>query len=930
MEEPEGEPEALLGITERLVQESHPGGYRLNITLDSSMEKDLGLDSLSRMELLHRIEEAFGVHLSDRLLVSAETLRDLLGSLGAPATAPSSPPKVTERLPEFAPQEPIGANTLQTVLEWHVARHPDRPHIHLLEEDRETSMSYAELLQAATRVAGGLQERGLLPGQCVGLMLPTSLDYFHAFFGVLLAGGVPVPLYPPIRLSQIEDHLQRQAGILNNSNATFLIAMPEARPLTRLIKSLVESLQEVLTLPDLDASGSVNRLVPRAEDVALLQYTSGSTGSPKGVSLTHANLLSNIRAMGKATRASSADVFVSWLPLYHDMGLIGAWLGSLYFAMPLVLMSPISFLARPERWLWAIHRFRGTLSAAPNFAFELCSTRIDEEHLKGLDLSSWRMALNGAEPVSPSTLDSFCARFNPYGFDSKAMAPVYGLAESSVGLAFPPPGRGPLIDRIRRESLMRDSRALPAEPSDSTALRFVGCGSALPWHQIRIVDEQDREVPEREVGRLQFKGPSCTSGYFRNPEETRRLFHGKWLDSGDLAYIAAGEVYLTGRVKDLIIRGGRNLYPQSLEEEVGTVQGIRRGRVAVFGSKDPESGTERLVVLAETRVRSAKRRVELHREIVEKTLSLLGLPPDDVVLAPPNTILKTSSGKIRRSANRALYESGSFGGKARDVRLQLLRLYLASLLHRWHRLRRRAGQLLFALYAWGIFLLLAIVVWSAVALLPREDWRKVLAQKACRLLLRWCGIPLSVHGREQLDAHGRCLLVSNHASYVDVLALYASLPLDVRFVARRDFLQQFIPGTFLSRLGVRFVDRDDPVQGVADTQRLISEVRNGEALFFFPEGGFWREPGLHPFHLGAFAIAAETNTPVVPIALRGTRSILRPDTWFPFRGAVMLTIGKEIQPRGTDLAAAGRLREEAFAAVLRHCGEPALESGGRA
>jgi acyl-CoA synthetase (AMP-forming)/AMP-acid ligase II len=305
--------------------------------------------------------------------------------------------------------------------------------------------------------------------------------------------------------------------------------------------------------------------------------------------------------MGQAVQITSTDVFVSWLPLYHDMGLIGAWLGSLYYACPLVLMSPLAFLARPVRWLWAIHKHRGTLSAGPNFAYDLCTRRIDERDLEGLDLSSWRVAFNGAEPISAVTLARFNERFVPYGFRPEAMAPVYGLAEAALGVAFPPLGRAPHIDRIQREPFMRSGQALPATAHDATACQFVACGQPLPGYQIRVVDATGHEVGERQEGRLEFQGPSTTSGYFHNPEATGRLFHNAWLDSGDLAYMVGSTVYLTGRAKDLIIRAGRNIYPHELEEAIGDIADVRRGCVVVFGSPDPVTGTERLVVLAETR-----------------------------------------------------------------------------------------------------------------------------------------------------------------------------------------------------------------------------------------------------------------------------------------------------------------------------------------
>ena len=462
--------------------------------------------------------------------------------------------------------------------------------------------------------------------------------------------------------------------------------------------------------------------------------------------LTHANLLANIRAMAQAVDASSRDVFVSWLPLYHDMGLIGAWLGSLYAGFPLVVMSPMTFLARPERWLWAIHRFRGTLSAAPNFAYELCLKRIDEAQLAGLDLSSWRMAFDGAEAVSPDTITRFTERFARYGFRSSVMTPVYGLAESSVGLLFPPRGRGPLIDRVRREPFVVQGKAIPTGADDINPLRFVACGRPIAGHEVRIVDETGLEVGERVEGHLEFKGPSATSGYYRNPEQTKRLFRGEWLDTGDRAYMAEGEVYVTGRVKDIIIRGGRHIYPDEIEEAVGALPGVRKGCVAAFGSPDPGSGTERLVVLAETRETGDAAREALREAISRATIDRLGEPPDEIVLAPPHSVLKTSSGKIRRSATKDLYLRGQLGRPPRTRLLSKLRLGTAAAGEVLRVVGRRVGRVLYALRLLFTLVPACLVFWVVALCVPSRQGSVRLARLGSSWALRLLGCRLEAVG----------------------------------------------------------------------------------------------------------------------------------------------------------------------------------------
>jgi len=908
------------------------------VTLDSLLDRDLGLDSLARVELLVRVEQAFGVALPENTLQIALTPRDLLAALdralapGVPAGDGNRPPGAAVRHPASVAlaadeESPSEATTLPEVLDWHATVHGARTHIVFLSDAGEEELSYAQLKAGAARVAAGLQLHGLEPRQAVAIMLPTGPDYFYAYFGILLAGGIPVPIYPPVRASQIEEHVRRHALILENAQAAILVTVPEAMRVARLLQAHVPALEHVLTPEGLSHSHADAAPVTAApDDIAFIQYTSGSTGNPKGVVLTHANLLANIRAMAQAVGASSRDVFVSWLPLYHDMGLIGAWLGSLYVGSRLVVMSPLAFLARPERWLWAIHRFRGTISAAPNFAYELTLKRVTDAQIEGLDLSSWRLAFNGAEAVSPDTVARFTERFAASGFTPGAMTPVYGLAESSVGLLFPPLGRGPLIDRVRRDPFVERGEALPAAADEANPLRFVACGTPLAGHAVRIVDEAGQEVGERVEGRLEFKGPSATAAYYRNEGQTRRLFHGAWLDTGDRAYMAGREIYVTGRVKDIVIRRGRHIHPDEIEEAVGALPGARKGCVAVFGCPDPASGTERLVVLAETRATGEAERDALRQAISNSTVDILGEPPDDIVLAPPHSVLKTSSGKIRRSASRELYAAGAIGGHGQSVARQLARLALHALVPQARRLARAAGDLLYGVYAGAVLVIVAAVTWLAIALTPKPARAWAMSGVAARLFFRLIGTPFTVRGLEHLPRSAASVLVANHSSYLDGVALVAALPRHYRFVAKRELRDQLVAGTYLTRIGAEFVERFDARQSVEDANRLATLPAQGASLAFFPEGTFTRAPGLQPFHLGAFFAAARAGVPVVPVAIQGTRGMLPAGERLPRRGAIVVTVGAPVTPAtpvGDAFSTAVGLRDAARAAISKDCGATA-------
>lgn len=918
----------VVEIVSALVSELHPGrGRTLDVRPDSRIERDLGIDSLGRIELILRLERAFHVRLTAKIAGEAETVADLAAALEQTGSArlqlvQEAPPR------EVLPSVPAAdARTLVEVLEWHANRHPDRRHLTLLEDEVTVAatLTYGELRARAQKVANGLIAHDVAPGDRVALVLPTSIEFFVSFFGILYAGAIPVPIYPPMRMSQLEEHLRRQIGILHNAGACMLVVPTEGRRLAELMRLQVNTLRVVASVADLETHSPALPL-PRIGDpeaIALIQYTSGSTGDPKGVVLSHANLLANIKAMGNTMKASSADVFVSWLPLYHDMGLIGAWLGSLHFAAQFYVMSPLTFLVRPESWLLAIHRYRATLSASPNFGFELCLNKIADADLKGLDLSSLRMVANGAEPISVSTMTRFIERFERYGFSAGSMAPVYGLAECSVGLAFPPPGRVPLIDRIDRGLLSTRGIAEPAGSDDHKALEIIACGLPLTGHEIRVVDDAGYELGERREGRIEFRGPSTTRGYFQNEEKTRGLLRNGWLDSGDRGYLAGGDIHITGRIKDIIIRAGRHLYPQEIEEAVGAIPGIRKGGVAVFGVADADSGTERLVVLAETRENDPRLRAEMQERVHQVATDIAGTPPDDVVLAPPRAVPKTSSGKIRRSAAKELYERGHIGLRQRALYWQVSRLALSGIRSQLERSLLLVRDALYAAW-WWLVLSVALFLGSlAILVVPRLAWRWSVLRWSSRAALAAMGVHVTVDGLERIRGRNM-ILAFNHSSYMDALVLLAVLPGEPAFVAKRELARQAIVGSLLRRLGIPFVERYDVAGSLADADALIAVAHQGRNLVFFPEGTFTRRPGLLEFYLGTFKVAAEAHLPVAPGILRGTRSMLRAGQWLPRRASVNVEIAEPIEPGGKDFNSLLQLRNAVRRAILDRCGEPDL------
>jgi 1-acyl-sn-glycerol-3-phosphate acyltransferase len=957
--------ERVLDVLRALLTELGSEGALPMLGPKSHLDRELGLGSLERVELLTRLESEFAVRLPDRVAAEVNTPEELTAAvLAAPAadslfTEPSSALRTSasaQSLHRHAADAGVfAAQTLTDVLRYRAQHDALRTHLHITEEsdsgDKTHTLTFGELYASAQRCAAELARRGVPPGGRVSLMLPTSRAFFVSYAGILLAGAIPVPIYPPFRADRIEEYADRQAAILNNAGVSMLLTFRRAEVVAKLLKPRVRSLDSVVDAGKLlDAADKAPPPAPgalpahlsgarmrKSGDIALLQYTSGSTGDPKGVMLTHANLLANIRSIGEAVQLTSEDVGVSWLPLYHDMGLIGAWLSLLHFGTPLVVMSPLAFLTRPERWLWAFHKHRGTISAAPNFAYELCVRKIADKDIEGLDLSSWRAALNGAEPVNPETLGRFEQRFVQYGFRREAQLPVYGLAEASLAVTFPPLDRPPRVDLVNREIFAAQGHAEPAL-DDPGAIAFVSSGLPVPRHEVRIVDDSGNEVADRTEGFLWFRGPSATSGYFNNRAATQKLFPAgepspgefAWVNSGDRAYRAEGEIFVTGRVKDIIIKGGRNLYPHEVEELAGRAEGIRKGCIVAFGLKDEGSGTEKLVVVAESRESEPLRRRTIAAAVTQEISAGLGLPPDRVELIPPGSIPKTSSGKLRREETRQLYIAGTLSTKKLPAWVQIARLGTAGTAKNIFRdLTRALSRGLEILY--GVYFIVLFAAWiipACAGVLLFRDHRAAgrYTSAAVKLLFFLAGIRVRVVGKEYMDTPGAKIYASNHTSYFDVLPLMSALGVPYRFVAKSEVHDMPFIGAFLRKMKhLSFVRADSNSRREA-VEEMESILRGGESVFVFPEGTFVPEEGVRPFQLGAFHTAVTTSVPIVPVSLAGTRRFLRDGTILPRPTAVTITLSAPIEParNSSDWHEVVRLRDNVREQIARYSREPLL------
>lgn len=553
--------------------------------------------------------------------------------------------------------------TLVQSLQQRAAQTPDQVALRFLAESAEHSvvLSYRDLDQRARTIAAALQANAGL-GERAVLLFPSGPDYVAAFFGCLYAGVIAVPAYPPE--STRRHHQERLLSIISDAEPRLLLTIAS------LSEGLaqIENAPPVLSVDTLEAQQADQWVEPdlKADDIAFLQYTSGSTALPKGVQVSHGNLVANevLIRRGFGIDLNPDDVIVSWLPLYHDMGLIGGLLQPIFSGVPCVLMSPAYFLGRPLRWLEAISEYGGTISGGPDFAYRLCSERVSESALERLDLSRWRVAYSGSEPIRLDTLERFAEKFAACGFTPNNFFASYGLAEATLFVAGGTRGHGIPALRLDEQALAANR----AEPGQGPAI--MSCGTSQPNHAVLIADPHTlTELPDQCVGELWATGPSIAHGYWRNPQASAKTFvqHAgrTWLRTGDLGFIRDGEVYITGRLKDLLIVRGHNLYPQDIEQTIEReVEVVRKGRVAAFAVND--QGLEGIGIAAEIS-RSVQKILPpeaLIKAIRQAVAEACQQAPSVVVLLNPGALPKTSSGKVQRAACAIRHADGSLDSYA--------------------------------------------------------------------------------------------------------------------------------------------------------------------------------------------------------------------------------------------------------------------------
>jgi fatty-acyl-CoA synthase len=545
--------------------------------------------------------------------------------------------------------------TLPQILQESLLQTPEKVVIHLQGADSSTSIRYRDLILGAAGYARALQDAGIRKGEVVIILLQHGIDLIHAFWGGVLLGGIPSIM--PFLTEKLSPQSYRKSlsSLIEITRPAAIITYPEFLPEAKAAIQAGDSVRAIINSENVVAPNEVemNTLPGMAcspEQVALLQHSSGTTGLQKGVALSHQAVVHQVGSYAEAIRMTSADTVVSWLPLYHDMGLIAGFIMPILLRAPLVLMSPFDWVRAPYKLMQAVSKYKGTLSWLPNFAYNFCAQKIRDRDLEGVDLSTWRAVINCSEPMRWQSQQMFLERFSPYGLSPGAMATCYAMAENVFAVTQGGIEEPVKVDEVDLRAL-QTGRAIPVR-GEGNRLNMLSAGRPIAHTEVRVLNERRNDVAERQIGEIAIRSDCMLTGYFNRDDLTEKAFHQGWYLTGDLGYLADGELYVTGRKKELIIVGGKNIYPQDLEELASEVSGVHPGRVVAFGIFNADLGTEEVAIVAEADAMDPDERCQISIQIRDHVTQNSDVAVRYVEVVERKWLIKTSSGKVARNANR--------------------------------------------------------------------------------------------------------------------------------------------------------------------------------------------------------------------------------------------------------------------------------------
>lgn len=546
-----------------------------------------------------------------------------------------------------------------TILKTHYETRPEQTCLVMQHAGKEDlPVSYRELLHGAAGWAALYREHNIQPGEVIILIMQHSTELIYAYFGAILHGAIP-SIMPYLTEKLAPDRYRADlTSLVGITQPAAIVTFPEFEGEVRSalhkgdsVRAVILTGQDAPTAPDFSQLHGLER---NPEEIVLLQHSSGTTGLQKGIALSHRSVFNQLDAYSRELKLTPEDIIVSWLPLYHDMGLIACYLMPLLYGVKLVLMSPFDWVRAPYRLLQSVSKYRGTLSWLPNFAYVFCAEKIRERDLEEVDLSSWRAITNCSEPVRIAAHEKFAARFAPQGLNPAALMTSYAMAENTFAVTQSGMYGPVVVDRVDREGVQMDWDARPATDGRD-ALRLLSSGRPIANTRVRIFGQNGQPLPERKIGEVGIQSDCMLTGFFHRDDLTKQSFISDWYLTGDFGYVADGELFVTGRKKDLIIVGGKNIYPADLEQLAMEAEGVHAGRVVAFGVFSEESGTEEVVIVSEVNTEDPADCDRIANEVRQKVTRGSAVALRHVYLVPPKWILKTSSGKTARLANKEKY-----------------------------------------------------------------------------------------------------------------------------------------------------------------------------------------------------------------------------------------------------------------------------------